>query len=207
MSNVVAYLNFGSLHLLHITPARPWIFAPFNDSEFKQPSADFNGFAKLEEDMLREIECFSRAGVSLIVVQTPHMICDDVFGGAYKTFLHEDLPTSLQECVESLKNHFGESLERDPLDLCKDGLFNKLGSQRLAERMRAVVSRYRCDPHTDQFNGVPVCLVDAYSLTSNLDGPCSNYTKDGRHYDDSMVTKEVEALARIVDVHSAPSHS
>ena len=85
MSNVVAYLNFGALHLLHIAPVRPWIFAAFNDSEFTQPSADFNGFARLEEDMRREIECFSRAGVSLIVVQTPHVICDEVFGDEYKS--------------------------------------------------------------------------------------------------------------------------
>ena len=196
MSNVVVYLNFGALHMLHITPVRPWIFAPFNDSEFTEPSADFNGFSTLEEIMLEELECLSRANVSLIVVQTPHTICDKVFHAPYSDWLNAGLSISLQKCAWTLKNHSSVTLKRGPLELCKDGLFNELGSQQLARRMSAVVSRYACDSSGDQ--PTPVCLVDANGLTAGLKGSCSNYTTDGRHYDSSIVMKEVEALARIV---------
>ena len=211
---VVAYLNFGAVHLLHLHPPRPWLFAPLADEDFKAPSADFNGWLTLEARLLDELTCVARVA-ALVVVQTPHMICDDAFYGKYRQFLSANHSGAhLQGCAARVAAHTALSKEA-ALPLCAEGDFTRRGANLLAQRMReTIAANFRCEPS----NGTPdegaasnaaahdgasasVCVLDANGLTARLGDACPSHTHDGVHYDESVVMEELRALDGIVRAH------
>lgn len=79
----IIYLNMGALHLMHLTPARPWVLSHADHPPEGKHGGDFYGWLFLEDWLRAELECLSKLASS-IVIMTPHFVCDAKFIGRYR---------------------------------------------------------------------------------------------------------------------------
>jgi hypothetical protein len=185
-------------------------------------------FITMHARLIAEIECLSRLPqVSLLLLQTPHYLCDERLRGMYGAALH---PDRLSHTSELCAAHLSSLTALSPPQaraLCADGAFTGANTAKLADRMRRLVKRFTCpDPPPDtsitppplspaaasdgddmtasttplSLVPVPVCLIDLHRRTAALHN-CSESTNDGRHYHGAVLLDEVaemqEYLGRI----------
>jgi len=202
VSKVVVYVNFGLLHLLHVHPHRPWELR--NSTRLAAKAyhyADFQGFFNLENWIASEVECLSGlAEVALILIQTPHHMCDASISGIYRSALAS---TNIGDTVSECASHLSELTalsSSQAHSLCADGVFTGENTAKLAARMRGVSKRYACSVTGEKGSGArgaaavpPVCVIDSHRMTAALPN-CSEATQDGRHYDENVLLDEVAEL-------------
>jgi len=187
-SRVIVYINLGALHLLHLHPYRKFAYSPGHGSW----KADFWGLLFLETWMKSEIDCLS-ALAALVIVMLPHHICESCYHGKYKTAV-EDPENTITGCARQIANDTAITLP-GANGICRASMFTGSGTDDLARRMSNVVHSHFSCAHASK--RTPVCILDANHLTQEMTHSCE-YTTDGRHYNESVIGMEVEALGSII---------
>jgi hypothetical protein len=150
--------------------------------------------------ILSEVECLrSIPQVSLILLQTPHHMCDASLDGVYRSALSPtNIADTVTQCATRLHSFTALSTTQSH-DLCSDGAFTGANTAKLAARMRSTLKTFSCSRSTGDAGyahthaHTPVCLIDSHLMTAALPN-CSAATEDGRHYNDNILLEEVKAL-------------
>ena len=206
----VVYLNFASLHLLHMHVEEENLHGKDDrlwnslTGAYTNYGGDFNGWLNLEKWMEDEIDCLSKSGsAQAIIIQTPHFVRDEKYTKFWRSFINriKEAPESaLRSCATAVSNNNKDTNYTTALQYCKEGLFTGLGSSLLANRMTAFVKeRYDCTPlHMRIPSKIPpVCLMDAHNITKMAQ--YASATVDGRHYDVLTVREELYGLNRTME--------
>ena len=150
--------------------------------------------------------------VTLVLVQTPHFICDARLDGVYGAALsHNNISRTIDLCAAHLSSVTALS-KTQAWDLCHDGAFTGSNTAKLATRITTLVKKYFSCHHTstnvsplsstepstaDPTDTAAVCVLDAHHLTVSLPN-CSEATKDGRQYIGHVLQDEVSELRRFL---------
>ena len=134
----------------------------------------------------------------MLLIQTPHHLCDASITGAYKSALSTDgLSKTLELCskhissVTALSNHHS-------MDICSEGSMRGANTAKLAERTRKVVKQLSAGDMPIN-NELPIHLIDSYQMTDSLPN-CSQATNDGRHYLGTILQQELVELERFLQL-------
>ena len=178
----VVYLNFGAVHLLHLSPQRNFWRNEYTLKKKPGCKVDFDGYLYFEEWIEAEIMAYRTVATS-VVLMTPNWICADKFSGAYAHLAGEGSQESIEKCVYGFRSSEWPwpLVPRDAAAACASGRFTGNGTESLAKRLRNVAARL----------GAPV--VDATAQTKGL----CNSTKDGKHYNSDVVAAQLEELRRV----------
>jgi hypothetical protein len=160
--------------------------------------------------IISELECLRGIPeVQMLVVQTPHFICEARLDGVYGAALsRSNISSTVDQCADHLTSFTALSRSR-AYTLCRDGTFTGAGTTRLAARLKTVIRTHflnNCDG--TPFNSLPassdvstnttsVCLLDAHRITAAVPN-CSEVTSDGRHYRGRVLQEEVTHLLRFL---------
>mmetsp|Transcript_33269 Transcript_33269/g.43864 ORF Transcript_33269/g.43864 Transcript_33269/m.43864 type:complete len:332 (+) Transcript_33269:79-1074(+) len=189
------YHNFGALHTLPLFPPRPWVTSS-SQSVIENP-ADFFGWLFLEDFMFNHYAYFTNVSHYIppqnisfqapkFIIMTTHWICDSKFVGEYKNILENSV--SSKGCLRWLNS--SEGILKEPRIeaagvqiICSEAVLSGNGSYYLAKRMNEWAARH----------SLPI--VDGFEMTYDQ---CSK-TRDGRHYDVTIVSKEVNQMLELMN--------
>jgi len=178
----VVYLNFGAVHLLHLSPQRNFWRNEYTLKKKPGCKVDFDGYLYFEEWIEAEIMAYRTVATS-VVLMTPNWICADKFSGTYAHLAGKGSQESIKHCVYGFRSSKWPwpLVPRDAAAACASGRFTGNGTESLAKRLRNVAARL----------GAPV--VDATAQTKGL---CKS-TRDGIHYSSDVVAAQLEELRRV----------
>mgnify|MGYP002630644039 CR=1 FL=1 len=208
------YLNFAAMHTLHVFPHLPWwwntpekkasdssnhvqMLAAVNTSRAVcggQPQgatknchfADYEGFARMERWMRQDIAAYREALPNAqIVIATPNWVCNDRYYSSYKwlTATSAGVAESARSCAQFMREHAevnGWPKMPNLHTACREGQQSGNGTVALALRMRRLAQK------------IKVSVVDWTALTLDQ---CV-HTKDGRHYDKTILRQQLLGLQR-----------
>lgn len=200
------FLNFGTLHLLHLHPIRKWTHIDGQIDAWIGPSlgASFKGFYNLKQWVIRDLEYLSGVPyIDVVIIMTPNNVCINKFTGQYALWF-KDAQKNLNLCAQYVRNESATDnsdqltpaaffsrppssiSEKDSADLCDKGIFSSNATKLIADMMRAVASSLRFPK---------VRVLDATNITQ-IAG-CA-HTNDGRHYDIEVVDLQADRLSEII---------
>jgi hypothetical protein len=167
----VVYFN-GGLHYLHLIPHRQW------DNNLNNNRGYYNW--KNAEQLINNF--VNKNKQYRLIYMTSHSICDEKYNGSYKKAIQaiqQDATTFAKRCAVWLQK--AHDRLSNTMEDCTIGTFNRVGVQHLNSRILSSL-------------GDDVGIVDAFALTDNK----CNFTKDGRHYSESIVDAELAELLQII---------
>ena len=218
-------LNFAGQHLLHIFPHRPWWWddpristtdnyalrakvlnstyaaaaqcAGSSESADHQHAcnsanyqgwphfADYGGFINLERWIQDDVTAYRKALPNAqIVLATANWVCEGKKYGYHKwlTGTAEGIATSTASCQSFLKAHSSWPQPADLYSACRRSQQTSDGTVALSRRIRVMAKKLNAS------------LTDWNNLTM---GQCS-HTKDGHHYDRSIVRAQLHDLRILI---------
>jgi len=236
----LVYLNFQTLHHLHLHPIRPWVVTETCSCRANdQCTSGFWGYYLLEEWVTDVVHQYLHSPLlanatssPVVVVMTPNAICEEKFYGLYKgwfdlagehyrqcaSWLHSTFATRCapgsvsrgcswssvgqplwqsQLRVDALlaSQNFSSRANDNMESLCRDGVFGRNGSLNIAIRMRRVLGASTLKNDSGAWSRVG--LLDAFALT---EAAGCDHTNDGRHYDLTVIDKQIDELARVYNL-------
>ena len=132
------------------------------------------------EEFLQEVESYGMDKKIGTTYMTPHWMCEEKYFEA--KYLHELVGS--EHCQSVFQNKYPKHSPEDGKQYCNDGTFLNSGIDKLNQRMLEALPEW-------------VTIVDTYKLTfENCAAAIGN--GDGRHYDKSILTLELERFFQVL---------
>ena len=184
----VIYINFATLHMLHLHPAMRW------DRRNMGPLYNYRHQLPY---ILRGLRNYAKDGK--VVLMTPPRVCESSYTSAFRDWLEHEEELLATECVPYLasqnlliKGPQPEANLSDPataLEFCRNYTLTEKGSRRVAEHIREVAQ-------IEQLQ-----VFDFFHWTSRLS--CA-HAPDGRHYDTDTMRLIMHPLLKELGLPTTP---